>query len=209
MISKLSASTRCAEAAADERLDHADARLVHLQAARQHQVQVVGHLRDRCCMVRRSAHGSYSASAACSSICAWLTSAQSMLTSRTRSAAAKPARRRRRCGAPGVRGCPACRRATRVASGARAACARVIAGQFAHFELDQVERALRGRRIDRSDGRDRLAAIAHLVARQRILVLRDRQHAVGVLAVFAGDDCDHARRARAPSTRRGAGSRRG
>ena len=34
-----------AEAAADERLHHADPRLVHFEAARQHQVQVVGDLR--------------------------------------------------------------------------------------------------------------------------------------------------------------------
>ncbi len=34
-----------AEAAADERLDHADARSVHLEASREHQVQVIADLR--------------------------------------------------------------------------------------------------------------------------------------------------------------------
>ena len=36
-----------AEAAADERLDHADARLVHAEAAGERQMHVVGHLRHR------------------------------------------------------------------------------------------------------------------------------------------------------------------
>ena len=36
-----------AEAAADERLDHADARGIHLQALRQHEMQVVADLRHR------------------------------------------------------------------------------------------------------------------------------------------------------------------
>ena len=44
----------------------------------------------------------------------------------------------------------------------------VIAGQFAHRELDAAHRLARAGVIDRRDGGHRLAAIAHFVARQRI-----------------------------------------
>ena len=69
---------------------------------------------------------------------------------------------------------------------------RIIGGQFLHLEFDQAERALGRLRVDRRHRRDRLAAIAHAAARQRIFVHGDRQHAVSVRAVVAGDDRDHA-----------------
>ena len=46
--------------------------------------------------------------------------------------------------------------------------------------------------IDGGDRRHRLAAIAHLVARERMLAARDRQHAEGLVAIGAGDDRLHA-----------------
>ena len=72
----------------------------------------------------------------------------------------------------------------------------VIGGQFADFELDAPQRFLRGRIVDGGHGGDRLAAIAHPVARQRMLGARDRQHAEGLVAIGAGDDRLHARQLR-------------
>ncbi len=64
--------------------------------------------------------------------------------------------------------------------------------QFAHVQADQLEGLLGGLFVHRRDGGHRLAEIAHLAARQRELVLRDRQDAVGNVAIFAGDDRHHA-----------------
>ena len=69
---------------------------------------------------------------------------------------------------------------------------RVIGGQLLHLEFDQVERALGGLRVDRGHRGDRLAAIAHAPARERIFVHGDRQHAVSVRAVVAGHHREHA-----------------
>ena len=60
----------------------------------------------------------------------------------------------------------------------------------------QRDGRLGGRIVDRRHRRHRLAAIAHLVARQRMLAARDRQHAEGLVAVGAGDDRLHARQLR-------------
>jgi hypothetical protein len=46
--------------------------------------------------------------------------------------------------------------------------------------------------VDGGDGGDRVADVAHLVARQREFVLRDRDHAVGHVAFVAGDHGAHA-----------------
>ena len=67
-----------------------------------------------------------------------------------------------------------------------------IGRQLLHLHLDERERRLGGGVVDRGDGGDRLAAIAHLVARQRMLGARDRQHAEGLVAIGAGDDRLHA-----------------
>ena len=69
---------------------------------------------------------------------------------------------------------------------------RIIGGQFLHFEFDQPERALGGLSVNGRHCRDRFAAIAHAAARQRIFVHGDRQHAVSVRTVVAGDHRDHA-----------------
>ena len=70
------------------------------------------------------------------------------------------------------------------------------------------DRFARGGIVDGGDRRHRLAAIAHLVARQRMLAARDRQHAEGLVAVGAGDDRLHAGELAAPPTRRPRRSRR-
>ena len=64
----------------------------------------------------------------------------------------------------------------------------MIGGQLAHLQLDAAQRFLRGGVVDRRDRGDRLAAIAHPIARQRMLGARDRQHAETLVAIGAGDD---------------------
>ena len=72
----------------------------------------------------------------------------------------------------------------------------VIGRQLADFQLDALERFLGGRVVDRGDGSDRLAAITHTLARQRMFGARNRQNAEGLVAIGAGDDRLHARQLR-------------
>ena len=78
--------------------------------------------------------------------------------------------------------------------GVRRACRfrRVISGQFLDLELDQTECPFGRLGVDGGDRRHRLAPIAHAATGQRIFVHGDRQHAVSVRAVVAGDDRDDA-----------------
>ena len=73
---------------------------------------------------------------------------------------------------------------------------REISRQLAHLHLDEAHGLLRGRLVDGRHRRHRLALVAHLVAGQRMLAARDRQHAEGPGAVRAGDDRQHARQLR-------------
>ena len=66
-----------------------------------------------------------------------------------------------------------------------------VRGERLDVEHDRGESRLRGRLVDRGDGGHGLAAIADLVARERPLVLRDRDHAIGRREVLAGDDGAH------------------
>ncbi len=63
-----------------------------------------------------------------------------------------------------------------------------ISRQLADAHADEPDRPIGGGVVDRRDRGDRLAAIAHLVARERMLAARDRQHAEGLVAVGTGDD---------------------
>ena len=75
----------------------------------------------------------------------------------------------------------------------RARCGGIeVRGKRLDVELDQVERGARRGRIVRCDGGDRLATIADPLARQRKLVLRDRDDAISHRAVVAGDHGTHA-----------------
>ena len=69
----------------------------------------------------------------------------------------------------------------------------VIRRQLADFQLDALERFLGGRVVDRGDSSDRLAAITHTLARQRMFGARNRQNAEALVAIGAGDDGLHAR----------------
>ena len=180
------------EAAADVRLDHADARHVHVEDLRQHQMHVIGHLRagvdghalalgvvarergvhlhlvlaDLGAIVGTLAHEVGALEALLHA--AELEQHVALDVVRPLRVVVAGALRHRR-----LRG--------------------VVRGQFAHLELDEAERALGGGVVDGGDRRDRLAAIAHLVARQRVLAARDRQDAEGLVAIGAGDDGLHAR----------------
>ncbi len=176
-----------AEAAADMRLDHADARHVHAEDLRQHQVHVVRHLRGR--MHRHAitldvvvgkrgvhlhlvlAHLGAIVGALAHEIgggkaffdIAELEQNVALDILRAVVVDVDRARRHRLAG-------------------------RVIGGQFADFQLDAPHRFARRGVIDGGDGGDRLAAIAHAVARQRMLAARDGQHAKRLVAIGAGDD---------------------
>ncbi len=78
----------------------------------------------------------------------------------------------------------------------RAGLARRLGGEIGRQHLvldrDQRQRALGRRFIDRRHRGHRVAAVAHLVARQRKFVLGDRQHAEGHRRVLAGAHRLHA-----------------
>ncbi len=165
-----------AEAAADVRLDHADARHVHVEDLRQHQMHVIGHLRAGVdghalalgVVARERGVHLHLVLADLGLHAAELEQHIALDVVRPLRVDVAGALRHRR-----LRG--------------------VVRGQFAHLELDEAERALGGGVVDGGDRRDRLAAIAHLVARQRVLAARDRQDAEGLVAIGAGDDGLHAR----------------
>ena len=67
-----------------------------------------------------------------------------------------------------------------------------IGRQLLHLHLDQCQRGLGGGVVNGRDGGHRLAAVAHLVARKRMLGACNWQHAKGLVAFGAGDDRLHA-----------------
>jgi hypothetical protein len=66
-----------------------------------------------------------------------------------------------------------------------------IGRQFAHPQADQRQRGVGRGLVDRGDGGNRIADVAHPAAGQRKLVLRNRDHAVGHVALVAGNDRAH------------------
>jgi hypothetical protein len=64
--------------------------------------------------------------------------------------------------------------------------------QRIEVDLDRAQRGLGGVDVVGRDREQRLAAVAHAIARQRPFVLRDRDHAVGGGEVPAGDHGAHA-----------------
>jgi hypothetical protein len=67
-----------------------------------------------------------------------------------------------------------------------------VGRQLAHLQADAGNRQARRGFVDGGDGGDRVADVAHLVARQRKFVLRDGDHAIGHVAFVAGDHGAHA-----------------
>ncbi len=196
------------ETAADEWLNEPDVRLVHLQAARQHEVQVVGDL-------RHALHGQ----AAGQRVEVRERGMQFHLRMIDFGAVDRRlAHQIGRCEACGDIAKDVVYRALDVAwlvvvqeRGVR--CARVlgcvVGRQRAHLEFYQFERACRGSRVDRRNRRYGLADVAHFVACQRIFIHGDRQHAIGVRAIGAGYRQQRRQREPTPWKRRGAGSRHG
>ena len=74
-----------------------------------------------------------------------------------------------------------------VAPAARARRRVEVRGKGLDVDVDQLERRARGRLVVGGDGGDRLAAVADAAARERELVLRNRNDAVRHVAVVAGD----------------------
>ena len=180
-----------AETAADMRLDHADARHVHAEDLRQHQVHVVGNLCGR--MHRHAvAHGIVFRDRGVH-LHLVLADLGAVIRAFAHEIGFGEALRRRAKLEQDIafdiaglllmqeRGA----RRERVLRG-------VVGGQLAHHQLDAADRLARGGIVERGDGRNGLAAVAHFVARQRILAARDREHAEGLVAVGAGDDGHHA-----------------
>ena len=180
-----------AEAAADERLDHADARGIHLQALRQHEVQVIADLRHglhRETVGGRIVFGERRMRLDLRMID--LGAAEALLAhqiggSKTLADVAELIVNV----AFDVAGLVVVQQ-DGVRHTGRVRC--VISGQFLDLELDQSERPFGRLGVDRGHRRHGLAAIAHAAARHRIFVHGDRQHAVGVRAIVAGDDGDDA-----------------
>ena len=180
-----------AETTADKRLDDADLRLVQFEAARQREVQIVDDLRD---VLHRqaAAHGIEFRQAG-------VRFDLRVVDLRACHAMFADEIGRRKSGvevaeivvhfAFDVAGLFVVQqRGVRRARVLRFEIGR----QFLEFDLDEIERALRGFLVDGRHRGDRFAAIAHALARQRIFVHRDRQHAVSETAVGAGDDCGDA-----------------
>ena len=190
-ISKFKRLDARPETAADERLDHADARGIHLQALREHEVQVIADLRHglhRETAGRRIVFGK--AGVRLDLRVVDLGAAELLLAHQIGGGKTlRDIAERMMDVAFEIAGFVVVQQ-----HGTRRArvLGRIIGGQFLHFEFDQVERPLGRLLVDRRHRRDRLAAIAHASARQRIFVHGDRQHAVGVIAVVAGDDRHHA-----------------
>ena len=197
-----------AETAADERLDHADARGIHLQALRQHEVQVIADLRHR---LHREAAGRRIE----------FGKTRVRLDLRVVDLGAAEPLLAHQIG----RGQTLADVAELVVDvafdiaglvvvqkhGVRRACRfrRVISGQFLDLELDQTECPFGRLGVDGGDRRHRLAPVAHAATGQRIFVHGDRQHAVSVRAVVAGDDRDDAIERAGLARRRAGVCRRG
>ena len=184
-----------AETAADMRLDHADARHVHGEDLRQHQVHVIRHL-------GRGMHGDAVAHhVVVGDRGVHLHLVLAHLGAIVGAFADQIGRRKGRFDIAELEQNVALeilRLAVVNGDGVRRHrfVRRVIGRKLAHLQLDAPQRFLRGRIVDRGDGGDRLAAIAHAIARQRMLAAGDRQHAKSLVAIGAGDDGFHARQLR-------------
>jgi hypothetical protein len=179
-----------AEAAADVRLHHADARAVQPEAARQHQVHVVGHLRravhgkpfaDRVVLGERGV-GLHLHLAHFRAGVALLTHQVGALEGRIHLAQLVAHLPLDVAGALVVQ--------IHCVGGAGRVDVEVGRDR-AHPHPYQPEGGVRSSVVHRRHRRHRLAAIAHPVARQRILAHGDRQDTEGRVAVRAGDHRQH------------------
>ena len=196
-----------AEAASDMGLDDADARLLHPQAAREHEMDVVGHL-GACVhgepaplrvVVREGRVHLHLRLAD-------LGAAVGLLAHEVRP-------REGRIHVPQL----VLDVALDVAGAllvevdrvrGRRRLGRVVGGKLVGLDPDEGEGALGGRVVVRRDGRDRLPPVAHPVPGEGVLVHRDGEDAEGPVAVRAGDDGPAPRGGPPPPRCRRSGSRR-
>ena len=190
--SNVSGSTRWPKPPPTKGLIDADLRAVDAEAVGQRQVQVVRHLRHR---LRRQALalGLPARRAPRSARSARARPRRSGRPARAPGRPRRsPPRRRRTPGRPRARCCPACSACSSTAPSARAVGGVEVRRQRLDVEHDRRQRRLGARLVDRGHRGDRLAAVAHALARQRPFVLRDRDHAVRRGEVGAGDHRAHA-----------------
>ena len=191
MISKFNRFDARPETAADERLDHADARGIHLQALREHEMQVIADLRHG--LHREAARQRIELGKAGVRLdlrVVDLGATELLLAHQIgRGKTLRDVAELMMDVAFEVAGFVVVQK-----HGIRRArsLGRIIGGELRHFQFDQAESPLGGLRVDRGHRRDRLAAIAHAAARQRIFVHGDREHAVSVGTIIAGNDCPDA-----------------
>ncbi len=181
-----------AEAAADERLHHADARHVQPEDLGEHQVHVVGHLRG-------SVHGeavAYRVVVGDRRVHLHLVLAH--LGAIVGGLAHQVSRRERLRDIAELE----IDLALEVAGlllvqlhgiGRHGVGRPEIGRQLLHPHPDEADGLVGRGLVDRRNCRNRLALVTHLAARQRILVARDRQHAERFVAIGAGDDGQDAR----------------
>ena len=184
-----------AEAAADVRLDHADARHVHVEGLRQHQMDVVRHLRRS--MHRHAVALDVVVGDRGVHLHLVLADLGAVIDAVAHEVGLREALRHAAefeqhvaldvAGLLGVQ-LHGIRRE-------RVLC-RIVAGQFPHLQPDQFDRPFGGGIVDGRHRRHRLAAITHLISCERVLAAGDRQHAEGLVTIGAGDDRLHARQLR-------------
>ncbi len=176
-----------AKAAADMRFDYANPRHVHVENLRQHQVHVIRHL-------RRSVHGHAIANrvvigdrgvhfhlvladfgAIIDALAHQIGAGKSCFdVAEFEQHVAFEIMRTMLMNGDGIR---------------RHRLLRVVIGrQLADGELDSAQRFLGRCVVDRRNGGERLAAIAHALARQHMFSARDRKNTKGFVAFRAGDD---------------------
>jgi hypothetical protein len=179
-----------AETAADERLDDPYVRRLHLQAARQRQMHVIGHLRHRpqgqmAALRVIGGEGRVGLHHRVMDLGALvIVLAHQVGRGETRGGIAELVMH----GTLDIVGLVVVQRhGIRLARFGGAEIGR----QFAHAQADQGQRGVGRHLVDGGNGSNRIADVTHTVARQRELVLRNRDHAVGHVAFVAGDHGTH------------------
>ena len=179
------------EAAAHERLDYPDARGVHIKAACEHEVQVVGDLRHA--LHRQALRERFIFGERCVRLDLRMVDFRAADAVLAHKVGPREARRNIAEGmmdfafevARLVVMKQHCVRRTR-RGGA------VIGRKLTHLEYDELEGTLCGHGVDGGNRGDRFATVPHAPARKRVFIHGDRQHTIGVKTVIAGQHRENA-----------------